>query len=197
MWTCLEENYLQATEDREMQLKRLIQNTRKGNQTLEEYLRVFKKIFDGLATKQSPVADDGKVLIYFKTLERNMMCLSLVCSLNLPFLPMRNLLLLYDLRLQNTYNEYKVMDQNMAFLSQKSNGGRGRGNGRGRGGNTQFNSRGRGFTPAGQIHNFKPQGGNPPNQGPPVQNNQGRSVAFPNGHMGVQNRNPPQGPKQT
>ena len=40
-----------------MQLKRKMQNTKKGTQTLEENLRTFKKIFDRLAAIRRPIAD--------------------------------------------------------------------------------------------------------------------------------------------
>lgn len=128
-----------------------MQNTRKGNQTLEEYIRVFEKNFDGLAAIQSPVEDDDKVIYLSQGLGTKYDVLATAMLSKPPFSTYAQFITAlqsYDLCLQNTYNEEKAIDQNLAFFSQKSNGKRGRGNGRGGGGNHNFNSKGHGFTPA-------------------------------------------------
>jgi len=49
MWECLEEAYLQATKDKEFQLKQQLQNIKLGSKKLDEYLKEFKGICDCLA----------------------------------------------------------------------------------------------------------------------------------------------------
>lgn len=75
----------------------------------------------------------------------------------------------------------------MALVSPRSNGGRGKGYGRGHGGNNQFNSRGRGFIPAGQNPHYCPSSGHQQNQGPTMQQNQGKPRT-PMGAPGQQGR---------
>ncbi|XP_049411114.1 uncharacterized protein LOC125874268 [Solanum stenotomum] len=49
MWECFEEAYLQATKDKEFQLKQQLQNIKLGTNKLDEYLKEFNSICDGLA----------------------------------------------------------------------------------------------------------------------------------------------------
>lgn len=62
MWECLEEAYLQATKDKEFQVKHQLQNIKLGAKTLDEYLKEFKGICDGVATIHKPVDEDSKVI---------------------------------------------------------------------------------------------------------------------------------------
>ena len=62
VWSAVEENLLQVTKDREVQLKQQLQDMRLGSQSLSEYIKSFKKVCDGLAAIQKPIADNDKVI---------------------------------------------------------------------------------------------------------------------------------------
>lgn len=170
VWDCLEENYLQATKEREVQLRRQMQQTKKGTQSLADYLKTFKAIFDGLAAIQKPVAEDDKVMYMSQGLgsRYEVLVTSMISKPPFPsYAQFVTALQSYNLRLQNSSMEEKSIDQSMAFLSQRSNGGRGRGNVKRRGNsNGYFNSQGRGFFPAGQPY----KGGKSPFEQQPCNN---------------------------
>ena len=60
MWKCLEETYLQATKDKQFHFKQQLQSVRLGTKTIDEYIKEFKGICDGLATIHKPVDEDNK-----------------------------------------------------------------------------------------------------------------------------------------
>ena len=62
MWECLEEAYLQATKDKEFQLKQQLQSVKLGTRKIDEYIKEFKGICDGLAAIHKPVDEDSKVI---------------------------------------------------------------------------------------------------------------------------------------
>uniref|UniRef100_A0A2N9HLA9 Integrase catalytic domain-containing protein n=1 Tax=Fagus sylvatica TaxID=28930 RepID=A0A2N9HLA9_FAGSY len=62
VWTSLEVAYLQATKEREIQLKRQLQMPNKEGTSLGEYLMQFKSICDSLAAIQKPVSDEDKTV---------------------------------------------------------------------------------------------------------------------------------------
>lgn len=64
-------NLLQATKDREVQLKQQMQDLKLTAQPLSEYIKNLKKIFDGLAAIQKPVADDDKEIYMSRGLGNN------------------------------------------------------------------------------------------------------------------------------
>lgn len=78
IWSCLEENFLHATKEWEVQLKQRIQDLKLGNQTLTEYMKSFKNIFDGLAAIQQPVSDENNA-IYPEDLGRSTVHLRPLC----------------------------------------------------------------------------------------------------------------------
>ncbi|KAF8369725.1 hypothetical protein HHK36_032252 [Tetracentron sinense] len=61
VWMCLENTFAQASKSREQQLRQQLQMCKKGNGTIEDYLRRFKGICDALVAIQRPVSDDDKV----------------------------------------------------------------------------------------------------------------------------------------
>lgn len=58
---------LQATKDKEFQLKQQLQNIKLGSKKLDEYLKEFKGIFDCLAAHK-PFDEDGKVINFARGL---------------------------------------------------------------------------------------------------------------------------------
>lgn len=68
MWDCLEETYLQATKDKEFQLKQQLQNIRLGSRSTDDYLKEFKGICDDLAAIHKPVDEDSKVINFARGL---------------------------------------------------------------------------------------------------------------------------------
>ncbi|KAH0755844.1 hypothetical protein KY290_026114 [Solanum tuberosum] len=57
---CLEEAYLQATKDKKFKLKQHLQNVRLGTKKIDEYIKKFKGICDGLTAIHKPVDEDNK-----------------------------------------------------------------------------------------------------------------------------------------
>lgn len=103
VWECLEENYLQATKERKVQLKRQMQHTKKGDQSLADYFKSFKTIFDGLAAIQKPVAEDDKVVYLSQGLgpKHEILVTSMVSKPPFPtYTQFVTALQSYDLRLQ-------------------------------------------------------------------------------------------------
>jgi len=152
MWECLEETYLQATKDKEFQLKQQLQNIKLGAKKLDEYLKEFKGICDGLAAIQKPVDEDSKVINFARGLSLKYRTFRTVMLGKAPYPTLNqfvNTLRGFDMREND--EEVPQENHNMAFSAQ-------RGRGRGRGGynhnqnrgNSNYNSRGRGFKPAGQ-----------------------------------------------
>ena len=61
---CLEEDYLQVTKDKEFQLKQQLQNVRLGTKKIDEYIKEFKAICDGLVAIHRLVDGDIKKIIF-------------------------------------------------------------------------------------------------------------------------------------
>lgn len=157
IWSALEENQHQATKDREIQLKQQMQDMKLGSQTLSEYLKSFKRIFDGLATIQKSVADDDKVIYMSRGLGKNFNTLVTSMLAKLPFpsySQFATVVQSYDLRMQGFHPESQPIDPNMDFYGNRPSGGGGKGRGttRRRGSCSGFSSRGRGFVPASQPY---------------------------------------------
>jgi hypothetical protein len=62
VWGCLEETYLQATKEREVQLKRQLQMPKPELTSLGDYLILFKSICDNLAAIEKPIYDEDKTV---------------------------------------------------------------------------------------------------------------------------------------
>lgn len=68
MRECLEEAYLQATKDKELQLKQQFQNIKLGSKKLMSIRKCFKGICDGLAAIHKPFDLDSKVINFARGL---------------------------------------------------------------------------------------------------------------------------------
>lgn len=79
VWRVLEENLLLATKDREVQLKQQMQDLKLTTQSLLDYLKSFKKMFNGLAAIQRPVNEDDNVIYIYRGLKND--CNAFVTSM--------------------------------------------------------------------------------------------------------------------
>lgn len=68
MWGCMDEAYLHATKDKEFQLKKHLQNIKLGTKRLDEYLKEFKGICDGLSVIHKQVDEDIQVMNFSRGL---------------------------------------------------------------------------------------------------------------------------------
>eukprot|EP00268_Persea_americana_P017921 TRINITY_DN18756_c0_g1_i1.p1 TRINITY_DN18756_c0_g1~~TRINITY_DN18756_c0_g1_i1.p1 ORF type:complete len:118 (+),score=11.76 TRINITY_DN18756_c0_g1_i1:42-395(+) len=91
IWACLEENFLHSTEDREVQLTQRMQDLKLSNQSLTEYLKAFKNIFDGLAAIQKSVPDEDKLIYMSRGLGKKYSVLVTSMLAKLPFPSTHNL----------------------------------------------------------------------------------------------------------
>jgi len=165
MWETLEETYLQATKDKEFQLKQQLQTIRLGNKSTDEFLKEFKGICDGLAAIHKPVNEDSKVKNFARELGPKYKTFRTV-MLGKPPYPTLNQLINalrgFDLR-EDDGEESQHVNHNTAFTAQqvnqnRSNNYKGRGNSYSKRGNMNYNSRGRGFRPSGQSTHQAAQG---------------------------------------
>ncbi|KAH0636166.1 hypothetical protein KY290_036588 [Solanum tuberosum] len=68
IWENLEDNYLQASKDKEFQLKQQIQSIKMGSKSVDEYIKDFKGICDSLTAIHKPLDEDSKVINFAKGL---------------------------------------------------------------------------------------------------------------------------------
>lgn len=169
VWECLEAKYLQATKERELQLKHQLQTPKKDTASLDLYLRNFKSICDSLAAIQKPVSDEDKTIQLSHRLGSKYDVFVITMFSKPPF-PTFNQ---FVTALQNYAMQFEVNDaedkvgftpnQNFAFFTHR---GGGRGRGRGRHSGPQFTSHGCGFGLA-NHHQHSPSGrGIPPQNRP-------------------------------
>ncbi|KAL9432747.1 hypothetical protein AB3S75_027714 [Citrus x aurantiifolia] len=154
VWSSLEEQLLPMTREKVVHLTDQLQTLKKGSLTMDEYLRKFKTICDSLAAVNKPLDDVDKVFqlerglgMEYKDFRVATLAKPPYPSFNQFFLALqghKQMLLNEkdDRKPQVNYDQAFLIQQ--AFLSQR---GRGRGNG------GRFNSRGRGFAPAGRSGN--------------------------------------------
>ncbi|XP_075088534.1 uncharacterized protein LOC142170506 [Nicotiana tabacum] len=154
IWQSFEDNYLQASKDKEFQLKQQIQSIKMGSKTVDEYIKEFKGICDSLTAIHKPLDEDSKVINFAKGLGNKCKTLRTVMLGKPPyptFPQFVNALRGYDMREEDSEKDH--VDHAMAFQAQKTQGsfGQGRGNSfRGRG-----QSRGRGqYGP--KFNNYRP-----------------------------------------
>lgn len=69
IWQTLEDNYLQASKDKEFQLKQQLQSIIIGSKKVDEYVKEFKEICDSLAAIGKPSDEENKVISFAKGLE--------------------------------------------------------------------------------------------------------------------------------
>jgi hypothetical protein len=153
VWCCLKDTYLQATKEREVQLKRQLQVPKPESTSLGDYLTVFKSICDNLAAIQKPISNEDKTVQLSHCLGKKYDVFVTTMLSKPPFPTFSQFVTAlqgYDMRygsVTNEENEGFNPNSNLAFFGQR-NGGRGRGSNRGRNQGSFFNSRGRGFAPA-------------------------------------------------
>jgi hypothetical protein len=204
VWECLEAKYLQATKERELQLRRQLQMPKKDSVSLDIYLRNFKSICDSLAAIQKPVSDEDKTIQLSHCLGKKY-DVFVTTMLSKPPFPTFNQFVTalqnYAMRFEGTDTDDKggsTQNHNFAFVTHRGGGGRGRGRGRHSG--PQFHSRGRGFGPASHHHHSSGRGQDPPQfhpstppihgSGPAPQNGQQQQLSNMS-HMSSNNQNSP------
>ena len=154
VWECLEAKYLQATKERELQLRRQLQMPKKDNVSLDTYLRNFKSICDSLVAIQKSVSDEDKTIQLSHCLGTKY-DVFVTTMLSKPPFPTFNQFVTalqnYAMRFESTNADDKGgANHNFAFVTHR---GGGQGRGRGRHSGPQFTSRGRGFGAA-NHHNY-------------------------------------------
>ncbi|KAH0647646.1 hypothetical protein KY290_033637 [Solanum tuberosum] len=68
IWSCLEDTYLQASKDKEFQLKQQLQTVKLGTKSIDEYIKEFKGICDSLVAIHKPMDEDSKVINFARGL---------------------------------------------------------------------------------------------------------------------------------
>jgi len=157
MWGRLEETYLQAIKEREVQLKRQLQMPKPESTSLDDYLILFKSICDNHAAIDKPISDEDKAVQLSHCLgKKNDVFVTTMLS-KPPFPTFSQFVIAlqgYDMRYGSKTSAKKEgfnPNPNLAFFGQR-NGGRGRGSNRGTNQGSIFNSRGCGFSPANQAN---------------------------------------------
>ncbi|GKV27238.1 hypothetical protein SLEP1_g36431 [Rubroshorea leprosula] len=155
IWKCLKEHYLASTKEQELHLKGQLVVKRGGDdESLEDFIRKFKRTCDSLAAIRKPVDDLDKVFHLSRVVGGRYQPYNLAVLSKPPY-PTFNQ---YIAGLQNNERDLQVAEQErkdkvpnyvQAFVAQRGRGQRGRSNG-----SRYFNSRGRGFVQAGNYrHN--------------------------------------------
>lgn len=83
-WECMEEHFLASTKYKEMQLKNQLA-VKKGNQSLEEFIRKIKLLCDSLAVIQKPMEDVDKVFQLSKCIGSKYQVYNLAIILKPPY----------------------------------------------------------------------------------------------------------------
>lgn len=128
VWNSFKENLLPVTEDRKGQLEQQMQDMRLGSQSLSEFLKSFKKVFDGLSAIQKPVLDDNEIIYLSRGLgeKYNVLVTSLLSKPPFPsYSQFVTAVQSCDLRLQSMTPVPQHPNPNMAFLASRPSGGRG------------------------------------------------------------------------
>lgn len=133
MWGCWEETYLQATKDKEFQLKQQLQNIKLGTKIIDEYLKEFKGTCDGLPVIHKLVDEDSRGLCSkyrtFRTVILTKTPYPAVNQFDYAF---------KDFDMREEENKAPPKNYIMAFTSQRE---KWRGNYNQRRGNSSYNSR--------------------------------------------------------
>ncbi|KAL9463183.1 hypothetical protein AB3S75_001062 [Citrus x aurantiifolia] len=154
VWSSLEEQLLPMAREKVVHLTDQLQTLKKGSLTMDEYLRKFKTICDSLAAVNKPLDDMDKVFQLARGLRMEYKDFRVAMLAKPPYPSFNQFVLALQGHEQMLFNEkhYRKHQVNydqtfliqQVFLSQR---------GRGRGNDGRFNSRGRGFTPAGRSGN--------------------------------------------
>lgn len=149
IWTSIEEQLLPITVEKEGHLKIMLMNLRKGTKSLDDYLKEFKSICDNLASIKKPISDRDKVFQFAHGLGPKYMDFRIAMLTKPPYPSFSQFLLALQSHEQTLITqkeeENTYMEHAQVYFSQRGRGRNGR-NGRG-----NFNSRGKGFTPAVDI----------------------------------------------
>lgn len=141
IWKSLEDLLLTMTKENEIHLNEALFNLKKGNQSMDEYLKKFKKYCDKLAAMKKPLDDTAKVFHLSRGSGAKYKEFR-IAMLSKPPYPTYNQFILslkpYDQQLLSEEEEEKSIgsNHNQAYYSQR---------GRFKGGGRQFSSKGRGF----------------------------------------------------
>nr|GLL27111.1 hypothetical protein L195_g010371 [Ipomoea trifida] len=148
VWSSLEEQLLPITIEKEGLLKNMLMTIKKGSRSLDDYTKEFKSICDNLAAIKKPVDDLDKVFQFARGLGAKYENFRLAMVTKPPYPTFNQFLLAlqgYEQTIASQKEEEKnYIEYNQALFSQR---------GRGRGRRGSFNSKGRGFTPAGRYNN--------------------------------------------
>ncbi|KAH0745682.1 hypothetical protein KY285_007339 [Solanum tuberosum] len=148
-----EDTYLQASKDKEFQLKQQLQTVNLGTKSIDEYIKEFKGICDSLVAIHKPMDEDIKVINFARGLGNKYKTFRTV-MLGKPPYPTFNQFVTalrgFEMREEADDIQQTHIESTVAFAAQKSQGRgrgnyhRGRGNQRGRG-NRGFNNNQRPF----------------------------------------------------
>jgi len=156
VWSYLEDTYLQATKEREVQLKRQLQMPKPESTSLGDYLIHFKSICDNLAAIEKPISDEDKTVQLSHCIVKKYDVFVTTMLSKPPFPTFSQFIIAlqgYDMRYGSVTNEKKEgfnPNPNLVYFGQR-NGGRGCGSNCGRYEGSFFNSRGHGFALANQA----------------------------------------------
>ncbi|GKV28213.1 hypothetical protein SLEP1_g37295 [Rubroshorea leprosula] len=134
IWKCLKEHYLASTKEQELHLKGQLAIKRGDDESLEDFIRKFKRTCDNLAAIRKPVDDLDKVFQLSRVVGGRYQPYNLAVLSKPPY-PTFNQ---YIARLQNNERDLQVAEQEskdkvpnyvQAFVAQRGRGQRGRSNG--------------------------------------------------------------------
>ncbi|GKV49630.1 hypothetical protein SLEP1_g56371 [Rubroshorea leprosula] len=154
IWKCLQDHYLAATKEQELYLKGQLIVKKGDDESLEDFIRKFKKTCDSLAAIQKPLDDLDKVFQLSKVVGSCYQPYNLAVLSKAPY-PTFNQYIAglqnyeQDLQVQKQENKNKAPVFSQVFVAQRGRGHHDRGYG-----GRHFNSRGRGFVQAGNYNRF-------------------------------------------
>ncbi|KAH0679474.1 hypothetical protein KY284_020559 [Solanum tuberosum] len=123
IWACLEDTYLQASKDKEFQLKQQLQAVKLGTKSIDEYIKEFKGICHNLMAIHKPSDEDSKFINFARGLGSNYKTLRTVMLRKAPY-PTFNQFVnaLRGLKMREDGYEEEAppsLDPSMAFMTQK------------------------------------------------------------------------------
>ncbi|GKV31042.1 hypothetical protein SLEP1_g39784 [Rubroshorea leprosula] len=152
IWRCLEEHYLASSKESELHLKGQLATKRGDGESLDDFIRKFKRTCDNLAAIRKLVADLDKVFQLSRVVGTRYLPYNLAVLSKAPY-PTFNQYTAgllnneRDLQVQEQEHKSQVSTYTHVFMAQRGRGQRGRGYG-----GKQFNSKGRGFVQAGNYN---------------------------------------------
>lgn len=153
VWKSLEDSLLTMTKENEIHLNESLLTLKKGNSSVEEYIRKFKAICDKLAALKKPLDDLTKVFHLARGLGSKYKDFSIAMLSKPPYPSYNHFVLALKMHEQLLLVEEEEEKSNQITINQAFFSNRGRSRGRGR----HFSSRGRGF-PHSKHTSYKNQG---------------------------------------